>query len=176
MINVHEREMAAPIERIRPWIEAGWTGTERDPFPRDVIRSWRKNPPGVDRLALIPGVTRIGHGPFSFRFESWDGQRWRVRVESAGFRGWHGFDLEPTARGCRVRHTLELELTGATRLVWAVCFARIHDWAVEAILDRIEEALRTGEMPAVTKRKMPWPASGWFAVLRLGLRRPFRAV
>jgi hypothetical protein len=176
MKNVHVRHMAAPIEQIRPWIEAAWTTTPRDPFPRDVIRNWRKNPPGTDPLALVPGVTRVGHGPFSFRFESWDGARWRVRVESAGFDGWHGFDLEPTAGGCRVTHTLELDLSGAARVVWPVCFAQVHDWAVEAIFDRIEEALRTGAVTATTTRPMPWPASTVFPLLRRFVRRRYRAV
>ena len=165
MKNIHTREMNAPIEDVRPWIEACWTGTTDDPFPRDVLKTWRKNPPGEDRLALVPDVTRLGHGPFAFRFMSWDGNRWRVRVESKAFAGWHGFDLDPTRRGCRVTHTIELDLSGAARVVWPVCIAAIHDWAVEALLDRMEEALRTGTVPAITARKMPFPASVWFAVL-----------
>jgi hypothetical protein len=171
MRNVHSREMAAPIELVRPWIEAGWTGTARDPFPRDVIRSSRENPPGVDPLVLIPGITRMGHGFFSFLFDSWDGVQWRARVESRDFRGWHGFHLQPTPTGCRVTHTIEAELSGRGRLLWFVLIAPIHDWCVEAILDRIEEALRTGDMPQVTRRRMPWPASMWFGLFRRARRR-----
>jgi hypothetical protein len=171
MRNVHSREMAAPIERVRPWIEASWTGTARDPFPRDVLRTWRKNPPGEDPLALLPGVTRVGHGFFSFLFESWDGARWRVRVESPDFRGWHGFDLEATPTACRVTHTIELELSVRGRFLWRTFIAPIHDWCVEAMLDRIEEALRSGEVPATTRRGMPWPAATSFAVLRRVRRR-----
>ena len=177
MKNIHVREMTAPIEVVRPWIEAGWTGTPRDPFPRDVLKSWRKNPPGPDPLALIPNVTRVGHGPFSFRFESWDGERWRVRVESNDFQGWHGFDLRTTALGCRVTHTIELTPSLAGAVVWHAFIAPIHDWVVEAILDRLEEALRTGEMPTVTRRKMPWRAAvsftllGRFAGLRMGIAK-----
>jgi hypothetical protein len=165
MRNVHAREMFAPIELVRPWIEAGWTGGARDPFPRDVLRSWRRNPPGVDPLALVPHVTRVGHGFFSFRFESWDGERWRVRLESREVRGWHGFDLQATPSGCRVTHTLELDSSVKARALWML-IAPLHDWCVEAILDRIEQALRTGEMPATTRRRMPWPAAMSFAVLR----------
>lgn len=173
MRNVHSREVMAPVELVRPWIEAGWTGTSQDPFPRDVLRSWRRNPPGIAPLALVPNVTRMGHGLFSFRFESWDGERWRVRVESRDFRGWHGFDLEGTPRGCRVTHTIEVECSIKGRVFWSFFIAPLHDWCVEAILDRIEEALRTGEMPATTQRKMPWPAATLFAVLRrVGRRRP----
>jgi hypothetical protein len=166
MKNTHSREMDAPIERVRPWIEACWTGTPDDSFPRDVLPTWRKNPQGAAPLALIPEVTRIGHGPFGFRFTGWDGWRWRVRVESGGFAGWHGFDLDETRAGCRVTHTIELDLSGLARVVWPVSIAGIHDWAVEALFDRMEAALRTGAVPKVTARPIPWPASMWFEVQR----------
>lgn len=165
MKNVHLRDMTAPIELVRPWIEASWTGTPRDPFPRDVLKSWRKNPPGADPLALIPDVTRVGRGPFSFRFESWDGARWRVRVESENFQGWHGFDLETTALGCRVTHAIEVIPSLGGAILWHALVAPVHDWFVEAIFDRIEEALRTGEMPTLTRRKMPWRAAASFALV-----------
>jgi len=157
MKNLHTRELLFPIESIRPWIEKCWTGTDDDAFPRDLIRSWRKNPPGEDPLALLPGVTRIGHGIFSFRFESWDGRRFRVRVESSDLPGWHGFALEPTARGCWITHTIVLDPTFKGRVLWAFV-EPIHDWVVEAIFDRLEEALSTGVMPRTTRRKVPWHA------------------
>src|ERR1041385_6824367 len=115
--NVHARRVAAPLDRVRPWIEACWTGGDRDCFPRDVIASWRKNPAGTDPLALIPGETLVGHGPFRFRLRSWTGAVWRVGVVGRP-RGWHGFDLEPDGDGCRVTHTLELDGTLSARLRW----------------------------------------------------------
>ena len=166
MKNVHVREMRAPIERVRPWIEASWTGTPRDPFPRDILKSWRKNLPGADPLALIPDVTRVGHGFFSFRFQSWDGERWRVRIESADVRGWHGFDLQTSPLGCRVTHTIEATPSLRGAVLWHGFVAPIHDWFLEAMFDRIEEALRTGEMPDVTRRRMPWRVAALFAILR----------
>lgn len=170
MKDVHLREMMAPIELVRPWIEASWTGTSRDPFPRDVLNSWRKNPPGADPLALIPNVTRVGHGFFSFRFESWDGERWRVRVESEDFQGWHGFDLRTTTLGCRVTHTIEVTPSLVTAVLWHVFVAPIHDWFVEAMFDRIEEALRTGEMPTLTRRNMPWRVAASIALVARFMR------
>ena len=154
MKNVHVREMRAPIERVRPWIEASWTGTPRDPFPRDILKSWRKNPPGADPLALIPDVTRVGHGFFSFRFQSWDGERWRVRIDSDDVRGWHGFDLQASPLGCRVTHTIEATPSLRGAVLW-------HGFV----------GLRTGEMPAVTRRRMPWRVATLFAILRRLRRR-----
>jgi hypothetical protein len=150
--NVHVRRFGAPIERVRPWIEACWSAGERDCFPRDVIATWRRNPPGVDPLALIPGVTLLGHGPFGFRLRAWDGLTWRVDVVG-NVVGWHGFDLAPDGDGCRVTHTLELQSTLSARLLW-MTIEPIHDWAVEAMLDRLEHAVRTGVAPARTERPM----------------------
>jgi hypothetical protein len=174
MNNVHTRVLRASIEQVRPWIDAAWTGTDRDPFPRDVVKNWRKNPPGTDPLALVPGRTRIGHGPFAFRIESWDGERWRVSVETHGYQGWHGFDLRTTPDGCEITHRLEVQLSGSARVLWPLCFAPIHDWCVEAIFDRIEEAIQSGHMPSVTNRAVPWTASVAFRALRRSrkARRP----
>ncbi|HTE56521.1 MAG TPA: hypothetical protein VK698_36965 [Kofleriaceae bacterium] len=167
--NVHVRRLAAPIERVVPWIESCWTGGDRDCFPRDVIPNWRKNPHGADPLALIPGETLVGHGPFRFRLRVWDGRVWRVDVVGGGLVGWHGFDLEPDGDGCRVTHTLELEGTISARLSW-MTLVPIHDWAVEAMFDRLEHALRTGVAPRRTERPMPR-----MAALSLGLARVARS-
>lgn len=170
MQNVHTRRVGASIERVRPWIEACWTGGDRDCFPRDVIGTWRRNPPGADPLALIPGETLLGHGPFRFRLRVWNGQVWRVDVVGSPVR-WHGFDLAPDGGGCRVTHTLELESTLSARLRW-MTIEPIHDWAVEALFDRLEEALRTGVVPARTERPMPRMAALALALARrAGLRR-----
>jgi hypothetical protein len=164
MQNVHVRRVAAPIERVRPWIEACWTGGDRDCFPRDVIASWRKNPPGVDPLALVPGETMVGHGPFRFRLREWDGYSWKVDIVG-GMVGWHGFDLAPSGDGCRVTHTVELEGSLSSRLGW-MAIEPIHDWAVEALFDRLEHALRTGVVPARTERPMSRVAALGLAVAR----------
>ncbi|HSS01642.1 MAG TPA: hypothetical protein VLM79_31500 [Kofleriaceae bacterium] len=169
--NVHVRRVAAQPERVRPWIETCWSGGDRDCFPRDVIATWRKNPPGADPLALIPGGTLVGHGPFRFRLRTWTGAVWRVDVVG-GPPGWHGFDLEPDGDGCRVTHTLELEGTLSARLRW-MAIQSIHDWAVEALFDRLEHALRTGSVPARTERPISRMAAFGLRLARRGRsRRP----
>jgi hypothetical protein len=161
MKNVHVRRVAAPVESVRPWIEACWSAGDRDCFPHDIIRDWRRNPPGRDPEVLIPGETLLGHGVFRFRLRQWDGWSWKVDVVGAP-AGWHGFDLERDGDGCRVTHTLELQPSLSGRLGW-LAIEPIHDWAVEALFDRLEEALASGRVPAVTARPLP----GW---ARLGLR------
>src|SRR5262249_56922458 len=154
MLNVHTRQFPAPIESVRPWIEACWSGGPRDPFPHDVLRSWRRNPDGMAPDALVPGVTVLGHGPFRFRLSSWDGQRWRVDLFKG--KGWHGFDLVAEEGGCRVTHTVSVP--GLAGLALRVILPA-HDWAVEALLDRLGEALGTGRMPERTARPLPWRAA-----------------
>jgi len=166
MLNIHSRVLRAPIEAVQPWIERSWSGGDKDIYPRDVVRSWRKNPPEVAKDALVPGVTRMGHGPFCFRFEEWDGRRWRVTVEKAGYLGWHGFDLEPVASGSRIIHTIDLQLRGMARLMWPLMIAPLHDWIVEAMFDRLEEALRTGAVPQKSGRPTRLAQSWRFSLLR----------
>lgn len=172
MQNIHVRSVAAPIERVRPWIEACWSGENRDCFPRDVIATWRRNPPGADPAALIPGETMIGHGPFRFRLRAWDGRTWRV--DFVGPRaGWHGFDLTPEGDGCQVTHTIELDNSLSTRVFW-LAIARLHDWAVEAMFDRLEHALATGAVPAHTERPIPRGAAFALRLARPRGRRSAR--
>lgn len=152
-LNVHTRVIDAPITAVRPWIEACWTGGPRDAMPR-VLGTWRKNPPGAAADALIPGETLLGHGPFRFRLVEWDGQRWRVEILGQA-SGWHGFDLVADGERTRVTHTLALlDMRGGW--VGKQILFPMHDWAVEALLDRIAEAVRTGDMPRHTSRPMPW--------------------
>lgn len=168
MRNVHVRRFASPIEHVRIWIEACWSGGDRDCFPRDVIASWRHNPDGVDPGALVPGETLVGHGPFRFRLRAWDGRSWKVDLVG-GMAGWHGFDLEPDGDGCRVTHTVELAPSLSARLRW-MAIAPVHDWALEALFDRMAEALRTGAVPPVTARPMPALAAFGLRVARRSQR------
>jgi hypothetical protein len=154
MKNIHTRHFAAPIEEVRVWIAEGWTGGDRDCFPHDVIPSWRRNPAGIDPAALVPGQTMLGHGPFQFRLREWDGFSWKVDILGDEEKGWHGFNLAPEGDGCHVTHTLSFDSSAYLKLKW-LALTPIHDWAVEALFDRMEYALRTGVAPRRTERPMP---------------------
>ena len=127
--------------------------------------SWRQNPEGVDPMALVPGETLVGHGPFRFRMREWDGRSWKADVVG-GIVGWHGFDLVPDGDGCRVTHTVSLEPSLSARLRW-MAIAPAHDWAIEAMFDRMAQALRTGAVPPITARPMPALVAFW---MRMGRR------
>jgi hypothetical protein len=171
MKNVHQRLLDHPIAEVRPWIARAWSGSDADIFPRDRIRNWRRNPDDVAPAALVPGITKMGHGPFSFVLREWDGNRWRVDFGRGEARGWHGFDLEEVGGRTRITHTLEAPFGLATRAL----IIPVHDWAVEALFDRLETALATGAVPRATERRPPRLFAAYQAVRRL-VRRGARIV
>ncbi|MBK9034101.1 MAG: hypothetical protein IPL61_23015 [Myxococcales bacterium] len=114
--------------------------------------------------ALVPGQTMVGHGPFRFRLRTWDGLTWRVDVVGR-LTGWHGFDLAPDGDGCRLTHTVELATSWRSWLAWKT-IEPVHDWAVEAMFDRLEHALRTGAVPVRTTRPLPRRARFGLALAR----------
>lgn len=159
MRNLHTRILHHPIDAVRHWIDLAWSGTKQDVFPRDVIPSWRANPDGGD--ALQPGATRLGHGPFVFTLRWWDGVRWRADLDSDA--GYQAFHLQAQGKRTRLVHSLDATLPLATRLA----LIPIHDWAIEAMFDRLEHALEHGSVPAVTTRPMGFVARRMFARHRL---------
>ena len=160
MRNLHTRIIHHPIEAVRTWIGQAWSGTRNDIFPRDVFPSWRSNPDGTD--ALIPGVTKLGHGPFVFTLRWWDGVRWRADLDSNA--GYHAFQLQQQGTKTRLIHSLDAQLSLAARLA----IIPLHDWAVESMFDRLEHALEYGTVPTTTTRPMGFVAR---RVFEAGRRR-----
>ena len=141
--SVHQRWFAVPASAIAPLLARVWTGTADDLFPVDWVATRRDNPSGVPADALVPGVTRLSHGFLPFLFERADATTWRVRTP---FGGWHGFDLVAENGGTRVVHTLAIDrLPLAARLLWRGFVQAGHDWALEAIFDRLAHVLAGGE-------------------------------
>jgi hypothetical protein len=153
MENVHRRLLAAPPLAIHSWLLDAWSAGPRDIFPRDVIRNWRRNPASLEPGAFVPGVTRIGHGPFAFTLREVSAGGWWVDVD--GRPGWeHGFTLGAAPGGTLVTHRLRGPLRGGMALAWPLVIGPLHDWVVEAMFDRLEVALATGSVPATTVRPM----------------------
>jgi hypothetical protein len=144
--NVHERWIQAPVEDIQPWLERIWSGEPGDVFPRDRLSSWRQRADGKAE-PWRENATKFGHANLRFRLRQWDGRRWEAEVLSPVFRGWHGFDLEPRDGGTHVRHTLAGTVHGSLRVTWPLAVRPLHDWALEALLDRLDDAARTGREP-----------------------------
>jgi hypothetical protein len=88
------------------------------------------------------------------------GKSRRYRITGpAGFTGWHGWDV--TASG--IRHVVEAECRGWSRLAWPLVIRPIHDALHEDILDRAEASLGT------SPPEREW--SLWVRFLRFALGR-----
>jgi hypothetical protein len=135
--HVHTRRIAAPLSEVVAAVDALWSRTKRDALPRQ-LSGWRRTPAGAQGLAV---GTRFGHGPFSFQVEQWDGQTLRARIDTAGFHGQHGFHLRSEDDHVVITHELDAQLTPVRWLLWQLFIASGHDWAVEAMFDRMQALL-----------------------------------
>ncbi|MDB4975997.1 MAG: hypothetical protein JWN48_4338 [Myxococcaceae bacterium] len=115
--------------------------------------------------------TRFGHGPFSFHVEHWDGRTLRARIETPGYRGQHGFTLRAEAGHVIVTHELDAQLALSRWLLWQLFIARRHDWAVEALFDRMEALLRERPTAEHSERAPPLALRAFVSVRRL-IREP----
>jgi len=162
--NVHERFFPAPPRHVCGWLERAWSGGEDDVFPRDRFASWRR----PTQRAAEPGggaLFDFGHAQIRFRARRWDGTSWEAEVLSRSFRGSHGFLVEPEGEGTRVQHRLQGTLHGSLRWRWPLMVRPLHDWAIEALLDRLGIALARGLPPDVTLRAMSAHARLVYALL-----------
>jgi hypothetical protein len=153
MTNIHKRLLDHPIDSIRPWISRLFSGTSVDCFPRDMLPSWRTSD------NLVPGETKLGYGPFSFTLRWWDGTRWRADLDSNA--GYQAIFLQAQGKRTRVIHTLDASLS----LVGRLSLIPIHDWAIEAMFDRLETAVATSHVPT-TLRPMGFVARRMYEALQ----------
>lgn len=162
--NVHRRFFQCAPTALHRWLELAWSGTELDIFPGDYLPTWRWNPDGHEVSSLTPGHTKVGHGPFEFMLREWDGLRWSVDFRGNGATGHHYFECIECDGGTELVHTLELDLSETHPLLMRMALP-IHDWAMEALLDRLEIALATGRPPERTRRAMQLRARLLYALL-----------
>jgi hypothetical protein len=105
---------------------------------------------------------RGGHGPIRYLVEEYDpGRRVVFRfTHPVGFIGTHGFWLEPMGKGCELRHTIDMRVSGSALLTWPLVFRPLHDALLEDALDKVEADLSDRE----------WLGRGWSPWVRV-LRR-----
>lgn len=163
--NVHERTVDAPAETVGALLDR--IGTASDPlWPAPAWMPMRLDRPlgvGADG----------GHGPIRYQVSEYEPGR-RVRFEfhrSAGISGYHELVIEPVdADRCVVRHVLEGEPKGVTKVVWPTAVRWLHDAVLEDLLDNAE-CSATGRPPANPARWSPW-----VRVLRQRMLDPARSV
>ncbi|MEU6701822.1 DUF2867 domain-containing protein [Pseudonocardia sp. NPDC046786] len=132
--NVHERVIAAPVERVGALLD-------RLGGPDDVL--WPPEwPPMVLDGPVAPGAAG-GHGGLRYRVTGHvPGRRIVFTVDpDQGLRGDHTFTAEPAGSGRTVlRHEIGGRATGVMRLLWPVAVRPAHDAVVERILDHAATA------------------------------------
>lgn len=153
VLNVHERILAVPAERIGLLIDS--LSSRHDAlWPR---QSWPRME--FDR-SLEVGATG-GHGPIRYFVESYTpSQRIVFRFTGpTGFNGHHRFEVLDIVGGdCVLRHTLEMTAHGPALLSWPLVFRPLHDALIEDSLAQAQASL--GLLPKVLR----W--SRWVRVLR----------
>jgi hypothetical protein len=158
VVNIHQRVLDAPIATIGQLIDGLASANDRL-WPHDRWPAMRFDRPlGVGALG--------GHGPIGYVVESYaPGRNIRFRfIEPQGFVGSHRFEAEAIeAAKTRLRHTIDMQATGRSWLVWALAIRPLHDALLEDLLDRAE-VFAGKELPG---RK--W--SRWVRIIRWAMRR-----
>jgi len=153
ILNIHERALPAPPERVGALIDSLSSRADRL-WPGE---SWPRmkfdRPLGVGAAG--------GHGPVRYFVEAFaPGRSIRFRFTGPrGFDGYHGYEIvDLGARGCLLRHTLEMTTSGTASLSWPIIFCPMHDALLEDSLALAEASL--GQPPRIRK----WTV--WVKVLR----------
>lgn len=141
MQNVHERVLAADIERVAPLL-AGLGGPDDRLFPTPRYAPLRLDGP------VAPGVTGT-NGGVPLHVSAYEpGRRVELTVDPGQvFVGTLTWEIEPAGPGrTRMRHVSEGRMAGVWRLLWPLVRVQ-HDHCIESMLDRAEAAVGTPPAP-----------------------------
>lgn len=157
VVNIHERELLAPLERAGALIDtlssqedALWPGGN---WPRMEF----------DRPLQVGAVG--GHGPIHYFVEAYTPGR-SIRFQFTGpigFDGHHGYEVVSiTEQRCVLRHAIEMLAHGPAVVSWPVFYRPLHDALLEDSLALAQASL--GETPLIRKwslwvRFLRWIAS-----------------
>lgn len=136
VLNIHERTIAAPIDRVGGLIDTPASPGDRL-WPHELWPAMRFDRP------LAVGA-RGGHGPIRYDVAAYEpGRSVRFRFTGPkGFNGFHELVAEPRGPGSTcLRHTLQMRTTGLARLSWPLLYRPLHDALVEDALDKGERSL-----------------------------------
>jgi hypothetical protein len=158
VLNIHERVLNTPVSKVAELLN-GLASADDKLWPHD---HWHRMK--FDRPLAIDAIG--GHGPIRYFVEAYEpGQSIRFRfIGPKGFLGCHGFEMEEVSNDkIKLRHVIDMRVTGWARLQWPLMIRPLHDALLEDALDRAE--LFVGGQPA----QHHW--SLWVRLLRKVLLR-----
>lgn len=166
--NVHERKIPASAAAVASLI-ATLASKEDRLWPHE---AW----PRMKLNAGLAAGSVGGHGPVRYEVVKVD-PAGRVVFQftgPVGFVGWHAFEVADPQKGKSVlRHELQMEVRGLSRLTWPLFFRPMHDALIEEAFDKAEREL--GATEGVPFRRGVWVRSiYWLAALAGRARRPAR--
>jgi hypothetical protein len=153
VVNVHTRTISQPKERLGELLETLATKNDR------VLATDKWSPMRLDK-GLTPG-SKGGHGPIGYTvLEYKPGELVHFKfTRPTGFNGFHKFEItEAEKNKTAIRHTIEMDLSGAALLQWTVAIRWLHDAYIEDAFDKVENHFAT------QKKTSEW--STWVKLLR----------
>ena len=136
VINHHERLLDTDMETVGHLLE-DLASRKDQMWPKALWPAMR-----FDKGLVVGSVG--GHGPIGYTIETYI-PRHSIRfqfIRPKGFLGWHGLDLQQVSKGrTRIRHQLEMNLAGTTRITWPLLLGPLHDALIEDAFTTTEIAL-----------------------------------
>lgn len=130
--NVHERRLNASPEVVGELID-NLAGPNERLWPAGPWKAMELDPD------LRPGACG-GHGPVRYRVAEYIPKR-RAAFEfedhglTAGFDGWHFFEVAPRREGVVLRHVIDVECTFKEWVKWLLTVRPMHNALLEDALD-----------------------------------------
>jgi hypothetical protein len=134
MRRVHERELdASPVH----------VGCLIDTLASEEDRLWPATRWPAIRFDRPLGIgAQGGHGPVRYEVCDYEpGRRVCFRFDPRMFAGYHSFEVLTCDGRTVLRHVIEGQTRGWTRLAWPLALRSLHDAAVRDSLDRAEAQL-----------------------------------
>ncbi|MEM1216613.1 MAG: hypothetical protein AAGJ82_13050 [Bacteroidota bacterium] len=158
VLNIHQRTIDQPIEKVAALFKT--LATENDN-----IWPWEKWP----KMKFSTGIkigAQGGHGPIRYAVEQYDPAKIiQFRFSKpTGFTGTHAFELEQITSGqTQIKHTIRMNTSGKSTLLWVFGIRSLHDALMEDGLDKLENNF------LAVKKKTEW--NFWVKFLRKQLAK-----
>lgn len=153
IINIHKRIIDQPKSRILELFKTLSSENDR------MLATDRWSPMILDKGLKVG--SKGGHGPIGYFVRSYDPESFIEFkfTKPAGFNGIHKFEISDIGNNAtEIKHTIDMDVSGKTILLWTVAIRWLHDAFIEDAFDKVENQF------ALTKKSNKW--SLWVRFLR----------